>query len=85
MGTKQSWQIFKDTFLSVQVLSILQLKKSSRGGRKPARLSKDLLGILRAKKGAYKLSKQGHVSWEEYRDAIKTCRCGIRKAKAQEN
>jgi len=43
MGTKQSWQIFKDTFLSVQVRSILQLKKSSRGGRKPAWLSKDLV------------------------------------------
>ena len=54
-----------------------------RGGRKPAWLSKDLLVILRATKGAYKLWKQGHVTWEEYRDAIQTCRCGIRKAKAQ--
>ena len=35
------------------------------------------------KKGAYKLWKQGHVTWEEYRDAVRTCRRRIRKAKAQ--
>jgi len=27
--------------------------------------------------------KQGHVAWEEYRDAVWMCRDGIRKAKAQ--
>ena len=32
---------------------------------------------------AYKLWKREHVTWEEYRDAIWTCRCGIRKAKAR--
>ena len=42
-----------------------------------------MLGTLRVKEGEYKLWKQGHVTWEEYRDAIQTCRCGIRKAKAQ--
>ena len=40
-------------------------------------------GTLRAEKGACKLWKQGHVTWEKYRDAIRTCRRGIRKAKAQ--
>jgi len=54
-----------------------------RGGRKPAWLSKDLLGKLRAKKGAYKLWKQGYVTWEEYRDAVWTGRCGFRKDKVQ--
>ena len=33
MGTEKSWQLFKDTLLSVQWLSISQQKKSSRGGR----------------------------------------------------
>ena len=33
MGTEQSWQLFKDTLLRVQRLSIPQQKKSSRGGR----------------------------------------------------
>ena len=39
--------------------------------------------MLRAKKGAYKLWKQARVTWEEYRDAVQTCRRGIRKAKVQ--
>ena len=54
-----------------------------RRDRKPAWLSKDLLGTLRVKKGAYKLWKQGRVTWEEYSDAVQTCRRRIRKAKAQ--
>ena len=29
------------------------------------------------------LWKQGRVTWEEYRDAVRTCRHRIRKAKAQ--
>jgi len=74
--------LFKDAFLRAQEISIPRSKKAGRGGRKPAWLSEDLLGILRAKKGAHKLWKQGRVTWEEYRDAIQTCRCGIRKTTA---
>ena len=33
MGTEQSWQLFKDTLLRVQELSIPQQKKLNRGGR----------------------------------------------------
>ena len=36
MGTEQSWQLFKDTHLRVQWLSIPQQKKSSREGRQPS-------------------------------------------------
>ena len=36
MGTEQSWQLFKDTLLRAQRLSIPQQKKSSRGGRRPS-------------------------------------------------
>ena len=54
-----------------------------RGGRKPAWLSKNLLGKLRAKKGTYRLWKQGCVTWKEYGDAVQTCRCGNTEAKAQ--
>jgi len=38
---------------------------------------------LMEKKRLYQLWKQRHVTWEQYRDAIWTCRDGIRKAKAQ--
>ena len=42
---------------------------------------KDLLIRLREK--VIWLWKQGHITWGEYRDAVRTCREGIRKAKAQ--
>ena len=65
---EESWLLFKDAFLGAQELSIPLNKKVSRGGRKLAWL----LGILRAKEGAYKLWKQGHVTWEEYRERPQT-------------
>ena len=82
-GVEQSWLLFKDALLKAQELSIPLNRKVGRRDRKPAWLGKDLLGTLRAKKGAYKLWKQGRVTWEEYRDAVRTCRRRIRKAKAQ--
>jgi len=78
---EEIWLLFKDAFLRAQELSVPLNKKVCRGGRKPAWLSKNLLGKLRAKKGTYRLWKQGCVTWEEYRDAVQTCRHGIRKAK----
>lgn len=43
-------------------------QKISRGGRKPARLSKDLLVRLRDKKDMYRKWKQRGVAWEEYKE-----------------
>ena len=80
---EKSWLLFKDALLKAQEVSIRLNRKVGRRDRKLAWLSKDLLGILWAKKGAYKLWKQGHVTWEEYIDAVQTCRHGIRKAEAQ--
>ncbi|KFR04113.1 hypothetical protein Y956_00814, partial [Nipponia nippon] len=80
-GTEQSWQLFKDTFLRAQELSIPLCKKSGRARRKPVWLSKDLLLNLRCKKEVHSQWKQG--TWGEYREMARTCRYGIRKAKAQ--
>ena len=82
-GVKQSWQFFKDTFVKAQELSISQQEKSRRGGRKLARMSKDLLVKLREKREKYRQWKEACVAWEEYRDSVQTCRDGIRKAKEQ--
>ena len=81
MGTEQSWQLFKDTLLRVQELSITQQKKLSRGGRRPAWLCKDLQLKLREKREMYRKWKQSCVAWEEYR-AVHVCRDRIRKARA---
>ena len=58
-------------------------KQAGRRGRTPAWFGKDLLVSLREKKGRYRQWKQERVTWEEYGDAVQTCRDGIRKAKAQ--
>ena len=82
MGTEQNWQIFKDTLLRAQQLSIPQ-QKSSRGGRRPSWLCKDLQLKLREKREIYRNWKQGCVAWEEYRAVVCVCRDRIRNAKAQ--
>ena len=80
---EKSWLLFKDAFLRAQELPVPLNKKAGRGGTKLAWLRKDLLGKLKAKKGAYKLWKQWHVTWEEYKDAVWTYRRATRKTKAQ--
>ncbi|KFP65292.1 hypothetical protein N322_12895, partial [Cariama cristata] len=79
---EQSWQIFKDAFHRAQKLLIPRCKKSGKEGKRPAWLSQDLLVKLKGKKEMLKQWKQGLVSWEEYRDAARLCRDGVRKAKA---
>ena len=69
MGTEQSWQLFKDTLLRAQRLSTPQQKKSSRRGRQPLWLCKDLQLKLREKREMYRKWKQGCVAWE----AIQGC------------
>lgn len=80
-GREQSRQFSKDTFLRTQEFSVPQQKISGREGRKWTWLSKDLLFKLRDKKDTYRQQKQKWVVWEEYRDAVQTCKDGIRKAK----
>ncbi|GAB0186222.1 mitochondrial enolase superfamily member 1 [Grus japonensis] len=82
-GAEQSWQIFKDPFHRAQELSIPRCKKSGKEGKRPTWLSRDLLVKLKGKKEIHRHWKQGQVSWEEYRDAARLCRDGVRKAKAQ--
>ena len=73
MGTEQSWQLFKDTLLRAQRLSIPQQKKPSRGGMRLLWLCKDLQLKLREKREMYRRWKQGCVSWEEYRAVVSVC------------
>ncbi|GAB0204051.1 hypothetical protein GRJ2_002870700 [Grus japonensis] len=82
-GAEESWQLYKDIFLRVQVFSIPMCKKWVKEGRRPSCLSKDLLIKLKCKKEIHRQWNQGHVSWEEYRDADWMCRHGTRKVKVQ--
>ncbi|KFW06482.1 hypothetical protein N327_08664, partial [Fulmarus glacialis] len=72
-----------EAFHRAQELSIPRCKKSGKEGKRPPRLSQDLLVKLKGKKEVHRQWKQGQVSWEEYRDAAQLCRDQIRKAKVR--
>jgi len=46
-------------------------------------MSQDLLVKLKGKKEMHRQWKQGQLTWEEYRDAARLYRDGVRKVKAQ--
>ena len=81
-GSDRNWQLFKDIFLGAQGLSIPICNKSSRVGRKPKWLNKDMLVKLRQKKEMHRWWKQGHLAWEEYRNAVQICRDRMKKPRA---
>lgn len=62
MGTAQSCQLFKDTLLRAQQLSI-PLQKLSSGGRQPSWLCKDLQLELREKGKMYRRCKRVAHPW----------------------
>ncbi|KFR01676.1 hypothetical protein Y956_12986, partial [Nipponia nippon] len=82
-GAEQSWQVFKDAFHRAQELSIPRCRKLGKEGKRPAWLSHYLGVKLKAKKRLHRQWKKGLVSWEEYRDAARLCKDGIRKVKAR--
>ncbi|PKU44228.1 rna-directed dna polymerase from mobile element jockey-like [Limosa lapponica baueri] len=56
-------------------------EKSSKGGRKPAWMRKELLEELKWKKEVYRLWKKELATWEEYRSIVRVCRDATREAK----
>ncbi|KAK4828074.1 hypothetical protein QYF61_023134 [Mycteria americana] len=65
----------------VQEQAIPECQKSSKRDRRLAWLSRDLLLELRQKRKVYGHQKQGQVTWEDYRDAVRHCREKIHAAK----
>uniref|UniRef100_A0A8B9PGQ4 Reverse transcriptase domain-containing protein n=1 Tax=Apteryx owenii TaxID=8824 RepID=A0A8B9PGQ4_APTOW len=82
-GVQESWLIFKHHLLQAQERCIPMSRKSSKGGRRPAWMSKELLAKLNQKKEVYRKWKGGQATWEEYRNAVRVCRDVTRKAKAR--
>jgi len=56
-------------------------KKSSKGSRRPAWMSKELLAKLKWKRTVHGMWKEGQTTWEEYRNIVRACREATRKAK----
>jgi len=80
-GGEQNWQIFKDTFHTVQELSIPRCKKSGKESKRTALLSQDLQVKLQGNKEIQRQWKLGQVSCEQYRNAAWLCRDGVKRAK----
>jgi len=80
-GVQESWILFKHHFLHAQDQCIPMSKKSSKGGRRPAWVSKKLLAKLKWKKKVYRMWKEGQATWEEHRNVVRVCREATRKGK----
>jgi len=52
----------------------------SKGGRRPAWMSKELLAELKWKKKVCEMWKEGQATWEEYRNTVRACTEATRKA-----
>ncbi|KFO59554.1 hypothetical protein N302_13641, partial [Corvus brachyrhynchos] len=83
LGIHEYWSVFKNHLLEAQEQGTPVCHKSSKWGRRPAWLNRELLVKLRGKKLIYDLWKKGQATQEEYKDVVRSCREGIRKAKAQ--
>jgi len=81
-GFQESWSLFKHHFLHAQDRCVRMSKKSSKGGRRPAWMSKELLVKRKWKRKVYGMWKEGQATWEEYRNVVRACRETMRKAEA---
>ena len=75
-----SWPIFKEAFLWAQELSILQVRK---GRQETGMAEAGPAGQTEEEKKMHRQWKQEELLWEEYEEATRLCRDGVRKAKAQ--
>ncbi|PKU46257.1 rna-directed dna polymerase from mobile element jockey- hypothetical protein [Limosa lapponica baueri] len=83
IGVQEGWTHFKKEVLKAQEQAVPVCRKTSRRGRRPAWLNRDLLLDLGNKRRVYNLWKRGQTSHEDYKEGVKLCREKIRRAKAQ--
>jgi len=80
-GVQETWLLFNHHFLHAQDHRISISKKSSKEGRIPAWMSKELLAELGQKRKVYEMRKEGQATWEEYSNVVRACRDATRKTK----
>ena len=81
-GVQEGWALLKKEILTAQERSVPTCPKTSRRGRRPAWLNRELRLVLSRKKRVYNLWKKGQATEEDYKDVARLCREKIRKAKA---
>ncbi|KAK4816911.1 LOW QUALITY PROTEIN: hypothetical protein QYF61_024921 [Mycteria americana] len=82
-GVQQGWTFFKEEVLKAQEQAVPTCRKTSRQGRRPAWLNRELWLELRKKRRVYDLWKKGQASQEDYKGVVRLCREKIRRAKAE--
>ncbi|KAK4831113.1 hypothetical protein QYF61_015416 [Mycteria americana] len=80
-GVQEGWTFFKEEVLKAQERAVPRCRKTSRRGRRPAWVTREL--ELRKKRRVYDLWKKGQVTQEDYKGVARLCRKKIRKAKAE--
>jgi len=82
-GVQEGWTFFKEEVLKAQKQAVLMCHKTNWRRRRQAWLKRELLLGFRKKRRVYHLWKRGQVTQEEYKGLVRSCREGIRMAKAQ--
>ncbi|KAK4815716.1 hypothetical protein QYF61_006754 [Mycteria americana] len=82
-GVQEGWTFFKEEVLKAQEWAVPRCRKTSRRGRRPAWLNRELWLELRKKRRVYDLWKKGRGTQEDYKGVARLCREKIRRAKAQ--
>ncbi|KAK4822026.1 hypothetical protein QYF61_006939 [Mycteria americana] len=82
-GVQEGWTFFKEKVLKAQEQAVPRCRKTSRRGRRPAWLNRELWLELRKKRRVYDLWKKGQASQEDYKGVARLCREKIRRAKTE--
>ncbi|KAK4823310.1 hypothetical protein QYF61_000523 [Mycteria americana] len=82
-GVQEGWTFFKKEALKAQEQAVPRCRKTSRRGRRPAWLTRELWLELRKKRRVYDLWKKGRATQEDYKGVARLCREKIRRAKAE--
>jgi len=80
-GVQERCWLLKHHLLCAEDRCVPLSKRSSKGGRRTAWMSKELLAKLKWKRKVHGMWKEGQATWEEYRSVDKACREAMRKAK----
>ncbi|KAK4819046.1 hypothetical protein QYF61_024685 [Mycteria americana] len=82
-GVQEGWTFFKEEVLKAQERAVPRCRKTSRRGRRPAWLTRELWLELRKKRRVYDLWKKGRATQDDYKGVARLCREKIRRAKAE--
>ncbi|KAK4825020.1 hypothetical protein QYF61_023024 [Mycteria americana] len=80
-GVQEGWTFFKEEVLKAQERAVPRCRKTSRRGRRPAWLTRELWLELRRKRRVYDLWKKGRATQEDYKGVARLCREKTRRAK----